>query len=142
MIVSGRGGGTEVFDAIFKKGKEAASGNYRLVILTSITGKVMDQLILETISRYMKDKKIVMSSQHGFTKRKSCLTNLINFYDEMTGLVHDIVYLEFSKAFDTVSHEILIDKLLICGLDERMTRRIEKLAEQLGLEGGDLWHKV
>lgn len=49
---------------------------------------------------------------------KSCLTNLINFYNEITGLVDkvraaDRVYLKFREAFDTVSLKILTDKLLI-----------------------------
>ena len=65
----------------------------------------MEQLILEAISKHMKDKKLV--SQHGFTKGKSFLTNLITFYDKMTSLVDerravDIVCLDFSKAFGTV----------------------------------------
>ncbi|GAB0186703.1 mitochondrial enolase superfamily member 1 [Grus japonensis] len=90
----------------------------------------MEQLILETISRHIKDKKIITSSQHGFTKGKSCLTNLINFQDEMTGLVDEgravnIVSLDFSKAFDTVSYKILIDKLLMYGLAEQTMRWIE-----------------
>ena len=76
----------------------------------------MEQLILETIFRHNKDKKIIRSSQHGFIKAKSCLTALINLYNEMTGLVDEgravgIVYLDFSKAFETVSHKTLIDTL-------------------------------
>lgn len=56
----------------------------------------------------MKDKKIIRCSHHGFTKGKSCLTNLINLYDEMTtvvdkGRVVDIVCLYFSKAFTVFS---------------------------------------
>lgn len=71
--------------------------NYRLVSLTLISRKMMKLLVLETISRHVKDKSI-KSSQCGCTKVLSCLTNLIIFYDEMTGLVDegkavDIVYL-------------------------------------------------
>lgn len=46
----------------------------------------MKQQILETISRHIKDKKVMGSSQYKFVKGKSCLTKLITFYNEMTGL--------------------------------------------------------
>jgi len=57
---------------------------------------------------FHKDTKVIRSSQHGFTKGMSCLTRLINFYGKMTGLVDegravDSVYLDFSKASNTVS---------------------------------------
>jgi len=88
-------------------------GNHRLVSLHA--AKVIEQLILGTTSKTTKGKKIIRKSQHGFTKGKSCLTNSINFYDETTGLVDegralDIVYLDFSKAFDTISHNTFTDK--------------------------------
>ena len=72
---------------ILKKFKKEDQGNCRPVSLPSILGKVMEQLILGTISRHMKDKKVIRSSQYGFTKGTSCLTNLIAFYEEMPGLV-------------------------------------------------------
>lgn len=53
---------------IFSKGRKADSGKYRLVSLTLSPGKIIEQLILETISRHMKDKKIIRSSQHEFNK--------------------------------------------------------------------------
>lgn len=85
--------------------------------------------MLKTIFRLMKERKVIRSSQHGFSKRNSCLTNLITFYDEgyltkpSTGLVDegkpvDIVFLDFSKAVNTVSHNMLIERLMEYGLDK------------------------
>jgi len=70
--------------SIFKKGKNEDPGNYRLVSLTIIPGKMMKQLILEVIIKQVGEKKVIRSSQHGFTKGKSCLTSLLAFYDSMT----------------------------------------------------------
>ena len=70
---------------VFKKRKKENPGNYRLVSLTSIPGKIMEQLSLEVIIRQVEEKKIIRSSQHGFTKGKSCFTILMEFYDGMTG---------------------------------------------------------
>ncbi|PKU41435.1 rna-directed dna polymerase from mobile element jockey- hypothetical protein [Limosa lapponica baueri] len=90
----------------------------------------MEQLILGAISEHMEEKKAIRSSQHGFTKGKSHQTNLIDFYDGMTGWMDekravDVVYHDFSKAFNTVSHSILIAKLRKYGLDEWTVKWIE-----------------
>jgi len=60
---------------VCKKGKNEDPGNYRPVSLTSIPGKMMELLILEVITKQVEEKKVVRSSQHGFSKGKSCLTN-------------------------------------------------------------------
>lgn len=72
---------------LFKMYKNEDPETYRPVSLISISGKVTEHLILENTSRDVKNKKVIRSSQHCFTKGKSCLTNLVNFYDEMSGLV-------------------------------------------------------
>ena len=68
--------------------------------------------------------------QHGFTNGRSCLTNLIAFCDKVTRLVDEskavnVVYLNFSKAFDTVPYNILVEKLTAHSLDGRMLRWVK-----------------
>jgi len=98
-----------------KKGKKEDPGNYRLVSLTSVPGKVMEQFILDVICKQEEEKKVVRSSQHGFTKGKSCLTNLIASCDGITSWVderraEDVICFD-CRAFDTVSHNIVLGKL-------------------------------
>lgn len=67
----------------------------------------------------MKDKKVIGSRWHGFMKRKSSVTNLVAFCDKLTSSVDeekagDVIFLNFSKAFNTFS---LIDELIKYGLD-------------------------
>lgn len=69
--------GRKQITPIFKKTKKEYPENYK-----PIPGNVIEQLILETISRNMKDKEIISSSQHGFIKRESCLTTLIRILNK------------------------------------------------------------
>ncbi|KAK4808496.1 hypothetical protein QYF61_005813 [Mycteria americana] len=62
---------------IYKKGWKEDPGNYRPVSVTSVLGKVMEQIILSAITWHVQDNQVIRPSQHGFRKDRSCLTNLI-----------------------------------------------------------------
>ncbi|GAB0192907.1 mitochondrial enolase superfamily member 1 [Grus japonensis] len=82
----------------------------------------MERFILSALTRQVQDNQGIRPSQHGFMKGRSCLTNLISSYDQVTrqvdkGKAVSVLYLDFSKALDTVSHSILLEKLAAHGLD-------------------------
>jgi len=72
---------------IYKKGWREDPGNYRLVSLTLVPGKIMERFILSALTRHVKDNQGIRPSQHGFMKCRSCLANLISFYKQVTRLV-------------------------------------------------------
>ncbi len=64
---------------------------------------------------------MINDSQHGFMPGKSCLTNLLSFYNKVFETIdrddnYDVVYLDFSKAFDKVPHQRLLNKVEANGI--------------------------
>ena len=116
--------------AIFKKkGSRCEPGNYRPVSLTSQIGKIFERLLRDRIVSFLEENGKLRDSQHGFRAKRSCLTNLLEFFDTVRdyvdqGVPVDTVYLDFQKAFDKVSHGKLVVKMRRVGLDERMVRWI------------------
>ena len=81
--------------------------------------------MLQVTEKHLKDNAGIGYSQHGFMGRTSCLINLISFYDKVTHLVDQgklvsCIFLNFSKAFDTVSHIILLDKMSSIQIDKNI----------------------
>lgn len=82
-------------------------GDYRPVSVTSVPGKILAQILLESVLEHMENKEVTGDSQYGFTGDRSCLINFMPFYDRITALVgkgriNDVNYLDLCKACDTV----------------------------------------
>ena len=85
---------------IFKKGDKKIPGNYRPISLTSVVGKLLESIIREKIVRYLESHSLIGDSQHGFRNKRSCLSNLLTFYNDLfsdydVAKSLDIVYLDF-----------------------------------------------
>lgn len=107
--------------AIYKKGNKSDPLNYRPISLTCIIGKMLETIIKTQLVKFLDENNKIKDSQHGFTKGKSCNTNLLearNYICESVdqGVDVDIVYLDFQKAFDKVPHQRLLYKLEAVGV--------------------------
>lgn len=107
---------------IFKrKGSRAQSSNYRPVSLTSQVCKIFESLLKDSINNHLVINDLMSQSQHGFMKGKSCLSNLLEFLEDITAKIDngapvDVIYLDFSNAFNKVPKHRLIAKLKAHGI--------------------------
>ena len=111
---------------IFKKGSRSDPLNYRPISLTSVTCKVMEKLVKEKIIEHFETNELFTPHQHGFSRGKSCTTNLPETIDILSNSGYEaiVIFLDFSKAFDVVPHEELILKLESYGIEGNLQRWI------------------
>ena len=112
---------TQNISAIYKKGSRQDPLNYRPVALTSSVVKVLESLIRDQLMEHLERNNIIVSAQHGFRGRRSCLTNLLEYLEDITSLYDegcpvDVQYLDIEKAFDRVPHHRLLLKLEAVGV--------------------------
>ena len=108
--------------SIFKKSSRYDPYNYRRMSLTSVTCKVLERAIARNLTSYLEENSLNSLQQFGFRKGHSTVDIQIMIYEDNTlksdmGLTTDLIFLDVAKAFDTVTHKLLLIKLNYLGID-------------------------
>ena len=107
---------------IHKKGPTCDPNNYRPISLTCVCCRVMETIINRHIIDHLQRNNLINKHQHGFLKRHSTCTNLLESVNDWTIALNnrqttDVIYIDFQKAFDSVSHPKLLVKIKTNAID-------------------------
>ena len=114
-----------VVTAIFKRGSKSEPGNYRPVSLTCVASKVLESFVRDAIVTHLTDNRLYAECQYGFRKKRSCITKLLEVMEDFSlwlndGKPIDVIYPDFKKAFDSVSHGRQLTKLDLYGTSDKI----------------------
>ena len=106
---------------VFKKDDPTLSANYRPISLLSTVSKVLERCVLNRCYNHLPAQ--LYHLQHGFLKGRSTVTQLLEVYQDILNSVAggqevDAIYLDLSKAFDKVPHNLLLTKIEMCGISD------------------------
>ena len=101
---------------IHKSGNVWNVQNYRPISLTCVCAKVMESIVSEQLMSYLLDNGLITKSQHGFLAKRSTCSNLLETFQDWVMALNgradiDVAFVDFAKAFDSVSHVKLLHKL-------------------------------
>ena len=106
---------------VFEKGLAGDVNNYRPISLTCTCCKITESIIKQQVLNYLLYRNLISKHQYGFLSNHSSCTQLIECTNDWTLAINsynpvDIVYIDFSKAFDSLCHSKLICRLRSFGI--------------------------
>jgi hypothetical protein len=110
-----------IITPVFKKGDAMLASNYRPISLTSIACKIMESVVRDALLTHFNTHKLISVDQHGFLAKHSTGSQLLECLNDWTAAIEqnrcvDVCYIDFSRAFDSVSLPKLIQKLVAYGI--------------------------
>lgn len=112
---------------LYKSGSRGLSANYRPITLTSHLSKVFEKIIRNCMLDFFEENNLLSNNQHGFRRGRSCISQLIAHFERILdelqkGCNVDVIYLDFSKAFDKLDFNTLLTKLKRFGICDKLGR--------------------
>ena len=114
---------THSITPIFKSGNKSAVSNYRPISLLCIISKVLECIVYDHLNKFIVSKSVISGQQFGFRRHHSATQQLLLFLNTIHDFFNkkdisscDAIYLDFSKAFDSVPHNELLLKLWNTGI--------------------------
>ena len=113
----------------FKSGSPSDCQNYRPISLTCTICKILERIIVNNLLHFLSTHNLISNSQHGFLKRHSTTTNLLESLNDWTISLSNkqtvvVGYIDFQRAFDVISHNKLLHKLSSYGISGNLLRWI------------------
>ena len=107
---------------VYKSNQKSKLDNYRPISITTVFSKIIEKVVYNQLSDYLESNNLICPNQFGFRPNRSTNHAVTRLVDDIrinmnNGLLTGVVFMDFRKAFDTIQHACLIEKLPFYGIE-------------------------